>query len=335
MKSPFQALRLHALDQAPASIELLHSDQIGQKPGEPGQVVIRAEYSSLNYKDALAVTGKAPILKKYPLIPGIDVAGEVIESHSSEFQLGQKVLITGCGLGEDQDGGFAEIVRAPESSVVALPQTLSSQEAMILGTAGFTAALSLYRMEENGQTPEKGPIVVTGASGGVGSFAVSILAQRGYEVIAVSGKADQRQNLLNLGAAEVLSPNALNFGHRPLEKALYAGAIDNVGGELLSGLSRHIGLWGNIACVGLAGGSDLNMTVMPFILRGVSLLGISSNNTPRPLRLQLWKLLAQQWKPKNLESFVEETLSLEDIPQASQNMLLRKTALRRLVKIAQ
>ncbi len=310
------------------SLENIDIEHLGR-----GEVLIRTEFSSLNYKDALAVTGRAPILKKLPLVPGIDVSGEVVESQSAEYSPGQKVLVTGCGLGEDQDGGYAEIVRVPATSVVPIPQGLDTRLAMILGTAGFTAALSLYRMEQNGQRPEQGPVVVTGASGGVGSLATGLLAQRGYEVIAVSGKADMSNFLMELGATKVLSPGELHLGSRPLERARYAGAIDNVGGELLAGLSRHVDLWGNIACVGLAGGSELHCSVMPMILRGVSFLGISSNNTPRPLRLKIWELLASEWKPKNLEGLVSQTLSLEQIPEAAERMLQRQSTGRSLVAL--
>ena len=238
-----------------------------------GQVIVDALYSSVNYKDALAATGKGAILKSFPLVAGIDMAGVVRESLDDRFKPGDEVLITGCGLGETHDGGYSQTLRVPADWLVPLPDGLSAWEAMGLGTAGFTAAICVHRMLVNGQVPEMGPIVVTGASGGVGSFAVNIFSSLGFDVLAVSGKPERVDALKALGAAKVVLPDELALAKRPLDKALYGGVVDNVGGAILSGLIPHVQLWGNIASVGLASGPDLKGTVFPHILRGVSLPG--------------------------------------------------------------
>lgn len=298
-----------------------------------GEVLIRAEYSCVNYKDALAVTGRGKILRKFPLNPGIDVSGTVVESNDPIIKKGCQILINGSGLGETRDGGFSEFVRVPANIVTQLPIGLSTREAMILGTAGFTSALSLKRMEINGQKPEMGPILVTGASGGVGSCAIQILAQRGYKVLAVSGKEEISAKLKKYGALQVIKPENLPLGERPLEKALWAGVIDSVGGELLSKIIPHIHLWGNVACVGLADSPILNTTVMPMILRGVSILGSSSANCPIPLKEEIWKLLAKDWKPKYLSELVNSELSLEEVISYSERLLDRKTIGRALIRL--
>lgn len=299
-----------------------------------GEVLIQSAYSSINYKDALAITGEGKILRNYPMTPGIDVAGVVIESKDSRWSVGQEVLITGCGLGELSDGGLAELVKAPGDWLVALPEGLSPREAMIYGTAGFTAAICLYRLQQNGQTPEQGPIVVTGASGGVGNFAVAILARQGYEVIAVSGKVHEHAQVLSLGAKQCFTPEDLALGKRPLESIRFAGAIDNVGGSLLEGLLRHINLWGNVASVGLASGHQFSASVMPFILRGVSLLGVSSTNCPMPLRRELWQRLSKDWRPAQLSSFAKMELRLPEVEAYAQTMLARQSTGRALVNLA-
>ncbi|MBK7843877.1 MAG: YhdH/YhfP family quinone oxidoreductase [Bdellovibrionales bacterium] len=297
----------------------------------PGEVIIKAHYSSINYKDALAATGKGKILRKFPLIGGIDVSGEVIASEDHQFGIGQLVLVTGCGLGEVSDGGYSEYVRVPGAWVVPLSVGLTPKEAMILGTAGFTAGLCLSRLEANGQKPDMGPILVTGASGGVGVTAIQILSQVGYEVIAVSGKQEATDLLKSLGAKEVISPSELKLGNRPLETARWAGAIDNVGGSLLSRLLGHINLWGNIASVGMAEDFQLNTTVFPMILRGVSLLGISSTNCPAKLRLELWKKLSADWKPKLLSLIHCQTIRLQDLEGGFEKILERRNIGRMIV----
>ncbi len=325
MKRDYRALRRHP-DQV--KIETLNWDDLSTQ-----DVIIETCFSSINYKDALAVTNKGKILRRFPMVPGIDVAGTVISAKKGNLQPGDPVLVTGCGLGETQDGGYAQFVAVPSTSVIPLPQGLSLEEAMLLGTAGFTAALSLFRMEENGQTPQKGPVLITGASGGVGSIATELLAEQGYEVWAVSGKPNHHETLSQLGARKVSLPQQLELGQRPLESARFAGVIDNVGGELLSGILRHVDLWGNVACVGLAGGSELSASLMPMILRGVSLLGISSNNTPLPLRQELWRRLAGLWKPKQLKSIHSQTIGIEELPKTCEDLLARKTTGRILVDL--
>src|SRR5690606_27894224 len=216
------------------------------------------------------------ILRRFPLIGGIDLAGVVESSADRRYRKGERVLVTGCGLGEDHDGGYAEYARVDGDWVIPMPAGLDPKRAMAIGTAGFTAALAVHRMEHNGQRPDTGPVVVTGATGGVGSLAVNMLAGRGYEGVAVTGKADHVPYLRKLGAASVLLRQEIDYGRRPLERIQWAGAIDNVGGEMLTWLTRTTGWWGNIASIGLAGSHELHTTVMPFILRGVNLLGINS-----------------------------------------------------------
>jgi NADPH2:quinone reductase len=290
----------------------------------PGDVVIRAEWSGVNFKDALAVTGRGRILKRFPLNAGIDVAGRVEYSSDARYRPGDAVLVNGMGLGETHDGGLAQIVRVPADWVVPLPPGLTGFEAMTLGTAGFTAALAVHRMEVNGQRPDFGPIVVTGATGGVGSAAVSMLAARGYRVMAVSGRPEHHDYLRELGAHEVTTPEGLDLGKRPLESVKFGGAIDNVGGQLLGGLLRHVQLWGNVAAIGMAGGADFDASVFPFILRGVSLLGASSANCPMSLRADLWRRLGADLKPAHLGVIAGETVRLADVAAACEKVIDRK-----------
>lgn len=298
-----------------------------------GGVLIRTQYSGVNYKDALAGTGKGRILKKFPLNAGIDAAGIIETSLDPRFQPGDPVILTGNDTGEKFDGGFAEFVRAQADSVIPCPSGLTTRDAMILGTAGFTAGLALLRMQTNGQRPEQGPIVVTGASGGVGSFAVWLFAHAGFEVLAVSGKANSHAFLKSLGAHEVLTVDELQLGTRPLEAGRFGGVVDNVGGELLSRLLPHVKLWGNVASIGLAGGSDLHTTVMPFILRGVSLLGTSSNNCPPSMRRKIWENWAGPWKIDRLSEFVSHEITLDGLDDAFHSLLDRKNQGRILVKV--
>lgn len=294
----------------------------------PGDVVIRAEWSGINFKDALGVTGRAPIYKRFPLNAGIDVAGRVESSADARFSPGDAVLVNGMGLGETHDGGFAQAVRVPADWVVAMPAGLDSREAMVLGTAGFTAALALHRMEVNGQSPEQGPIAVTGATGGVGSAAISMLKRRGYQVVAVSGRPEHEGYLRALGADEVSTPDALGLGTRPLETTRFGGVIDNVGGPLLAGLIRHVGLWGNVATVGNAAAPAFDATVFPLILRGVSLLGSSSANCPMALRASIWGRLGADLKPPAIDLIVRRTVPLAEVIPACAT-LMNRTALGR------
>jgi acrylyl-CoA reductase (NADPH) len=296
----------------------------------PGAVVIRAEWSGINFKDALGVTGRAPIFKRFPINAGIDVAGRVDSSSDPRFAQGDPVLVNGMGLGETNDGGFSQVVRVPAAWVVPLPAGLDLREAMILGTAGFTAALALHRMEVNGQSPAAGPIVVTGATGGVGSAAVSMLARRGYRVIAVSGRPEHQGYLRALGADEVATPEALALGARPLEAARFGGAIDNVGGPLLAGLLRHVVLWGNVAAVGNAASPSFEGSVFPFILRGVNLLGASSANCPMDLRTAIWNRLGSDLRPPSLGVIANRTVPLAQVIEACATLMSR-TALGRVL----
>jgi len=311
--STFKAFRIHDEGGVRGQFDELTLEQLS-----PGEVVIDVHYSDINYKDALAATGAGKILRRYPLVGGIDLAGVVRESTDARYRRGDAVLVTGCGLSETVDGGYTERARVAAESVIPMPPGLDAFRAMALGTAGFTAALAIHRMERNGQAPARGPVVVTGASGGVGSVAIDMLAGRGYQVIAVSGKPGATAYLRELGAAQVVSRQELALGTRPLEAARFAGAIDNVGGETLAGLTRHMDFWGNIASVGLAGGAELKTTVMPFILRGVNLLGINSSATLRTERLEVWKRIASDLAPRHLERIVTRTIAFEDLPGAFQ-----------------
>jgi NADPH2:quinone reductase len=297
----------------------------------PGDVVIRAAWSGVNFKDALGVTGRAPIFKRLPLNAGIDVSGTVESSSDPRFEPGDPVLVNGMGLGESADGGFAQRVRVPAGWVVPLPVGLDLREAMVLGTAGFTAALALHRMEANGQEPDKGPIVVTGPTGGVGSAAVSMLARRGYRVVAVTGRPEHEGYLRDLGAHEVTTPQGLGLGNRPLESARFGGAIDNVGGALLAGLLRHVAPWGNVAAIGNAAGPQFDGSVFPFILRGVSVLGASSGNCPMPLRTEIWNRLGADLRPPALERIVGRTAPLPEVVSACEALMARRSLGRVLV----
>jgi NADPH2:quinone reductase len=326
--STFKAFRIHESGEKIAGrFEDLTLEQLS-----PGDVVIDVQYSDINYKDALAATGAGRILRRYPLVGGIDLAGVVRESSDPRHEPGDAVLVTGCGLSESIDGGYAQRARVKGDCVIPMPPGLDAFRAMALGTAGFTAALAIHRMERNGQTPARGPIVVTGATGGVGSLAIDMLSGRGYEVIAVTGK-DQAEYLRSLGAHTVLSREQLALGSKPLEAARYAGAIDSVGGELLAGLMRHMDFWGNIASVGLAGGAKLEITVMPFILRGVNLLGINSSATPRAERLEVWQRIAGDLKPRNLERIASRTIDFAELPGAFQAYIDGRVVGRTVVKI--
>jgi putative YhdH/YhfP family quinone oxidoreductase len=298
-----------------------------------GDVTIRVRYSGVNYKDALAGTGKGKIMRSYPMVGGIDVAGEVISSGSERFAPGDEVLVTGAGLSETRDGGYAEYLRLDSAWVTPLPEGLSALDAMTIGTAGFTAALSLHRMEVSGQRPDQGPIVVTGATGGVGSIAIDILSHAGYEVHAISGKESQFDWLQSLGAAQCISRHELEWGQRPLESARWAGCIDSVGGDTLSGICAAIKPWGNIAACGLAGGIALKTTVMPFIIRGVSLIGIDSPQCPYAIREQIWPKLAAEWKPRNLEFIRNRVVGLDDLNDIFGGMLGGNSVGRVVVKL--
>lgn len=325
----FLAYRVHEKgDQVKGGPETVRLEELSA-----GEVIIRAIWSGVNYKDALAATGTARIIRHYPRIAGIDVAGYVESSEDGRFQPGDAVLVTGYDFGVDHDGGYAGYCRVPAEWVIPLPAGLNLREAMALGTAGLTAAICIQRMETNGQVPEQGPIVVTGATGGVGSLAVDMLAGLGYEVTALTGKDSAHDYLRSLGATDILDRKTLDTGKRPLEKAYWAGAVDNVGGEILTWLTRTTQPWGNITSVGLAGGTDLNTTVMPFILRGVALLGVTSSGCPTTLRHSLWQRLAGELKPRHLDRIISREVEMSELPAVFDDMLAGNSSGRTLVRI--
>ncbi len=325
----FKAFRIHEIERRIAGkFETLRIDDLA-----PGNVVVRVMYSDINYKDALAATGAGRILRRYPLVGGIDLAGVVESSQDARCKPGDHVLVTGCGLSETHDGGYAEFARLEGEWVIPMPAGLGTFKAMSLGTAGFTAALAIHKMEHNGQTPARGPVVVTGATGGVGSVAIDMLAGRGYEVIAVTGKEESTDYLKSLGASKVLLRQQLNFGSKPMEAAQFGGAIDNVGGEMLTWLTRTVDTWGNIASVGLAASNELKTTVVPFIIRGVNLLGINSAAQLRDTRLTVWGRIATDLKPRHLERIVTSTIAFADLPAAFDPYLKGTVTGRTVVRI--
>ncbi|SIQ85870.1 YhdH/YhfP family quinone oxidoreductase [Solilutibacter tolerans] len=324
----FNAFRIFDDEQGYRSgIEHLTLDDLS-----PGEIVIKTAFSSINYKDALAGTGQGKILRRFPLNGGIDVAGHVVRSEDPAFKEGDAVVVTGCGLSETRDGGYSEYARIESKWAIALPQGLSLRESMILGTAGFTAALALFRMQDNRQTPDLGPIAITGATGGVGSLATAIFSRAGFDVHAISGKADQRTYLEALGAKEVLGRDVLQMA-RPLESARFGGALDNVGGPMLASLLAQTAPYGNVATAGLAATAELPTTVMPFIIRGVSLLGVASAGTARDIREQVWAHLASDWKPANLEAICTSEVGLEGLPAIFDRMLAGGSLGRTLVRL--
>jgi len=292
--------------------------QIGIDDLTEGNVVVKVSHSTINYKDALAATGAGRILRRYPLNGGIDLAGTVVSSDDADFQPGTPVLVNGCGLSETVDGGYSEYARLDSSSLVPIPDGMTAEQAMQIGTAGYTAALAIHRMEQNGQRPESGAVVVTGATGGVGSIAIDMLDGRGYEVVALTGKAAEESYLRDIGARRILLRDQVDLGKRPLEKVQWGGAIDNLGGDYLAWLTRTVDYGGNIASIGLAASHKLNTTVMPFILRAVCLLGINSVDTPRELRLAVWARIGNDLKPRHLERVGHRTIGFDELPGAFQ-----------------
>ncbi|MGH8146165.1 MAG: oxidoreductase [Rhodanobacteraceae bacterium] len=325
----FNAFRIHNGDAGyRAGIESMRVDELS-----PGEVLVKTAYSSVNYKDALAGTGKGKILRRFPLNGGIDVAGHVVESSDTKFKQGDAVLCTGCGLSETRDGGYAEYARLKSDWTIPLPKGLSLRESMILGTAGFTAALALLRMRDNRQTPELGPVAVTGATGGVGMLATDIFTRAGFEVHAISGKPERADFLKTLGASEVLDRRGLNLGGHALESVRFGGAVDSAGGKWLAQLLASTAPYGNIASIGLAADSKLDTTVMPFIIRGVSLLGIASAGTARDIRNEIWQRLASDWKPAHLDSICTHEPTLDNLPDVFTEMLAGRSFGRTLVRI--
>jgi acrylyl-CoA reductase (NADPH) len=303
---------------------------IEELPG--GDVLVRVLYSSLNYKDALSATGNKGVTRKYPHTPGIDAAGIVEQSTSEEFSEGDQVLVTSYDLGMNTSGGFGQYIRVPKDWVVCLPGTLSLKESMIYGTAGFTAGLSVYKLTQT-IAPEHGEILVSGASGGVGSLAVSLLVQMGYEVVAVSGKLEEREFLTGLGVKEILSiADAIDTSDRPMLKERWAGVIDTVGGGILATAIKSAKLDGVVTCCGNVASVDLPLTVFPFILRGVSLFGIDSQHCPMHIRKKIWEKLAGDWKLKNLMNVCSE-ISLQELDENIEFMLQGKSKGRKIINL--
>jgi len=330
LPSQFNAFRIHDdEDGFRSGLETVSIDDLSE-----GEVTIQVAWSGINFKDALAATGKGKILRQYPLTGGIDVAGVVVESNCDHVVAGDRVLANGSGLSEVRDGGYSQYLRLSSDIVVPVPDSLTLREAMGLGTAGFTAAMSLYRMEANGQQPEMGPIVVTGASGGVGSVAIDLLTRAGYEVHAITGKTEEFDWLEHLGATQCISRHDLHWGKKPLDRTRWAGCIDSVGGDMLAGIAAVTDLWGSIACCGMAGGHGLHTTVFPLILRGVSLLGISSANCSIEMRRMLWNRLGHEWKPDHLDEIITREVTLETMEPVFNDMMESRSLGRTVVKIS-
>jgi putative YhdH/YhfP family quinone oxidoreductase len=313
----FKAYRIREADKkAVGGFEEMRLDDL-----DPGEVVVRVAYSSVNYKDALAATGAGRIIRRFPCVGGIDLSGTVTESSDSRFKRGDAVICTSYDMGVAHDGGYSEYARVPADWAVPIPKGMSLFEAMALGTAGYTAALAIVRMEANGLAPANGPVVVSGATGGVGSLAIDMLSRLGYAVTALTGKDGETDYLKKLGAKDVMSRKSLDLTKiKPLDRATWAGAVDNLGGEVLAWMASNMMVGGTIAAIGLAASMSLNTTVAPFILRGVSLLGIDSGTTPMPLRRQVWQRLASDLRPPHLKDMTR-TIPFDELPLAFEGFI--------------
>ena len=301
---------------------------------DPGEVVIRVAYSSVNYKDALAATGAGRIVRRFPCIGGIDLAGTVTESGDSRFRKGDAVIATSYDIGVAHDGGYAEYARVKADWVVPMPKGMTLRDAMALGTAGFTAGLAVVRMEHEGLAPGAGPVIVTGATGGVGSIAIDVLAGLGHHVVALTGKEHESAYLKDLGAKEVMLRASLDLAKiKPLDKAIWAGAVDNLGGDVLAWLASTMQVGAPLASVGLAASMDLKTTVAPFILRGVSLLGVDSVNCPMAQRRRVWERLASDLKPRHLAGMTR-IIPFEDLPTVFDDFLKARIRGRIVVDLA-
>lgn len=299
-----------------------------------GEVLIQVSYSGINYKDSLASIPNGNIVRSYPFVPGIDLAGVVVSSEDPRFKEGDEVIATSYEIGVSHFGGYSEYARVKADWIVPLPKGLTLKEAMTIGTAGFTAALCVQRLEENGLTPDKGPVLVTGATGGVGSFAISILAARGYQIEASTGKASESEYLKNLGANEILSREDVYDGKiKALGKQKWAAAVDSTGGEILASVISQIQYGGAVAACGLTAGTKLPTTVFPFILRGVDLLGVDSVYCPMETRAKTWERLSTDFKPTNLDDFIQQEVTLQELPDALPTLLEGKARGRIIVKL--
>lgn len=315
--SSFTAYRIHQdASHHAAGLESLSLEDLS-----PGNVVVRVEWSSVNFKDALAVTGRAKILRHSPLVGGVDAAGRIEASDDPRLPVGTPVVVTGGGLGETRDGGFSTYLRVPSEHVIPLPTALSTRDAMIIGTAGFTAALALERMEHNGQRPEQGPILISGASGGVGSFAVALCAARGYDVAALTLKPFSIDYLRDLGASKVILRDGLEMGRRALENARFGGVVDTLGGDYLGWAIRCVRPNGNVTCIGMATGTDIKTSVMPFILRGVNLLGINSVDVAHDTRARIWQRIADSVNRAQLDTICAGEIDFSELPEFCREML--------------
>ena len=298
-----------------------------------GELVVKVHYSSLNFKDALSAVGNPGVTRNFPHTPGIDAAGEVVSCSDGTFKPGEKVIVTSYDLGMETDGGFGQLIRVPSKWALKLPAGLSLKESMMLGTAGLTAALSVQELVDNGVKPESGPILVTGATGGVGSLAVALLAKAGYQVTAATGKLAETDYLKGLGASAVIERSAVTEGNeRPMLKPVWAGVVDCVGGEMLAAAIKATRNWGVVTCCGLVGSPDLPINVFPFILRGVRLIGIDSAECPAAPRIKVWQRLAADWKLDNLEAMVDE-VTLDGLEEPIQAMLKGGSKRRTLVNL--
>ncbi|MGE7185875.1 NADPH:quinone oxidoreductase family protein [Peribacillus sp. NPDC006672] len=316
-------------DQFSVNIQQLSLDDLPQ-----GEVLIRVHYSGVNYKDSLASIPNGNIVSSYPIVPGIDMAGIVVSSEDSRFQEGDEVIATSYGIGVSQSGGYSQFARVPADWIVPLPDGLTMREAMIIGTAGFTAALSVLRLEENNLTPKQGSVLVTGATGGVGSFAVSILAKLGYSVEASTGKESEHGYLKEIGATTIVSREDVYDGKlRALGKQKWSGAVDPVGGEPLASVLSQIKYGGSVAVSGLTAGTSLPATVFPFILRGVNLLGVDSVNCPMDTRLKVWHRLATDFKLAHLEQLVQQEITIKELPDILPTLLKGEARGRTIVKL--
>ncbi len=331
MSATFKAF---VVDKKEAGFTAAFKD-ITQTDLPPGEVLIKVAYSSVNYKDGLASIPEGKIVRNYPFVPGIDLAGVVVESSEAGFKPGDEVIVTSYALGVSHFGGFSEYARVKAEWVVPLPSGLTLKEAMALGTAGFTAALAVHKLVYNGLTPQHGPVLITGATGGLGSIAISILKNLGYTVAASTGQQSEHDYLKALGADDILPREETSAeSNRPLDKDRWAGCVDAVGGATLAYLLRTTSYGGSIASCGNTGGVNVNTTVFPFILRGINLLGIDSANCPMALRRTIWEHLASDYKPKHLLDLVGHEAPFEELPQALAAILKGGVRGRTIIKIA-